>query len=64
MINAATIAYMRGADLPQAVIDRLAGHALRDFGSHEEWTGHLRALGLADLRVTPDPVRLSSEAAL
>src|SRR5271165_5408286 len=27
-------------------------------------TDHLRALGLADLRVTPDPVRLSSEAAL
>ena len=26
--------------------------------------GHLLALGLADLRVTPDPVRLSSEAAL
>ena len=26
--------------------------------------GHLRALGLADLRVTPDPVRVASEAAL
>lgn len=25
---------------------------------------HLRALGLVDLRVTPDQVRLSSEAAL
>ena len=62
--NAAAIAYMRGADLPQDVVDRLAGHAARDFGSHEEWTDHLRALGLTDLRVTPDPVRLSSEAAL
>ena len=64
VINAAAIAYMRGANLPQDVVDRLAGHAARDFGSHEEWTDHLHALGLADLRVTPDPVRLSSEAAL
>ncbi|HME83372.1 MAG TPA: transposase [Roseiarcus sp.] len=64
MINAAAIAYMRGANLPQDVVDRLARHAARDFGSHEEWTDHLRALGLADLRVTPDPVRAASEAAL
>ena len=64
VINAAAIAYMRRADLPQDVIDRLAGHASRDFGSHAEWTDHLRALGIADLRVAPDPVRLSSEAAL
>ncbi len=64
VINAAAIAYMRRADLPQDVIDRLAGHASRDFGSHAEWTDYLRALGIADLRVAPDPVRLSSEAAL
>jgi hypothetical protein len=64
VINAAAIAYMRGADLPQDVIDRLAGHASLVFGSREEWLEHLRALGLADLRVTPDPVRATSEAAL
>jgi hypothetical protein len=64
VINAAAIAYMRGANLPQDVVDRLAGHAARDFGSHEEWTDHLRALDLADLRVTPDPARAASEAAL
>jgi Transposase IS66 family len=64
VINAAAIAYMRGANLPQDVVDRLASHAARDFGSHEEWTDHLRALDLTDLRVTPDPVRAASEAAL
>ena len=64
VINGAAIAYMRGANLPQDVIDRLAGHASLVFGSHEEWMSHLRALGLADLRVTPDPVRSASEAAL
>src|SRR5271157_2351334 len=50
--------------LPRDVIDRLAGHALQAFGSHAEWMGHLHALGLTDLRVTPDPVRVASEAAL
>ena len=64
VINAAAIAYMRNADLPHDVIDRLAGHASLIFGSREEWMDHLRALGLADLRVTPDPVRAASEAGL
>ena len=64
MINGAAIAYMRGADLPQEVIDKLAGHTSLVFPSHEQWIEHLRALGLADRRVTPDPVRAASEAAL
>jgi len=64
VINGAAIAYMRCADLPQNVIDRLAGHASLVFPSHEQWMDHLRALGLTDLRVSPDPVRAASEAAL
>ena len=64
VINAAAIAYMRGADLPRDVIDKLAGHASLAFGTHEQWMEHLRALGIADLRATPDPVRATSEAAL
>jgi ISXO2-like transposase domain len=50
VINAAAIAYMRGADLPQDVIDQLAGHASLIFPSRQEWRDHLRALGLADLK--------------
>jgi hypothetical protein len=64
VINVAAIAYMRGTDLPQEIIDKLAGHASLVFPSNEHWMEHLRALGLADLRVTPDPVRAASEAAL
>ncbi len=64
VVNSAAVAYMRAGNLPQTVIDRLAGHALQDFCSHEEWTRHLRALGLVDLRIAPDPVRVASEAAL
>ena len=43
VINAAAIASMRSADLPQDVIDKLAGHALRAFGGREQWLKHLRA---------------------
>jgi hypothetical protein len=64
VINGAAIAYMHEADLPQDIIDKLAGHASLVFGSREEWMEHLRALGIADLRVTPDPVRATSEAGL
>jgi Transposase IS66 family len=64
VINAAAIAYMRVADLPRDIIDKLARHALLLFSSHEQWMEHLRALGLTDLAVTPDPVRATSEAAL
>src|SRR5260370_28599582 len=64
VINTAAIAYMRGADLPRDIIDKLARHALLLFSSHEQWMEHLRALGLTDLAVTPDPVRATSEAAL
>jgi hypothetical protein len=42
VINGAAIAYMRGADLPQDVIDKLAGHASLVFGSREDWMSHLR----------------------
>jgi hypothetical protein len=54
----------RGANLPHEIIDKLAGHATLTFGAREPWMEHLRALGVADLKVTPDPVRAASEAAL
>ena len=64
VINAAALAYMRAANLPQGVIDALAGEDVLAFACHDEWIGHLRALGLTELRVAPDPVRLASEAAM
>ena len=35
-----------------------------EFASEAEWTAHLAALGLTELRVTPNPVRVASEGAL
>ncbi len=63
-INAAAEAYMRAANLAHGVIDALIGADVREFGAEAEWIAHLAALGVTALRVTPDPVRVASEAAL
>jgi hypothetical protein len=64
VVNEAALVYMRACNLSLALIDKLAGHPTRLFASHEDWTRHLNALGFADLRITPDPVRVASEGAL
>jgi hypothetical protein len=63
-INAAAEAYMRAANLAHGVIDALTGADVLEFGCEAEWTAHLAALGLTELRVAPDPVRVASEGAL
>jgi Transposase IS66 family len=63
-INAAAEAYMRAANLAHGVTDALMSADVLEFGSEADWRAHLRALGLTDLRVAPDPVRVASEAAL
>jgi len=64
VVNEAALVYMRACNLSLALIDKLAGHPARLFASHQDWTSHLDALGFADLRITPDPVRVASEGAL
>jgi Transposase IS66 family len=63
-INAAAAAYMDAANLAHGVIEALTGAEAREFGSEAEWMDHLAALGVTELRVTPDPVRVASEGAL
>jgi hypothetical protein len=63
-INAAALAYMRAASLAHGVIDALQGAEQRDFAGSAPWMAHLSALGLTEMRVQPDPVRIASEAAL
>jgi hypothetical protein len=64
VINAAALAYMRAASLAHGVIDALQGAEQRDFAGSAPWMAHLCALGLTEMRVQPDPVRVASEAAL
>jgi hypothetical protein len=63
-INAAAEAYMRAANLAHGVIDALMSAQVLEFAGEADWRAHLRGLGLAELRVTPDPVRVASEGAL
>jgi hypothetical protein len=64
VINDAALGYMKDRQLPQAVIDKFADHQERIFSRPADWERHLQALGLTNLKVTPDPVQIASEAAL
>jgi hypothetical protein len=62
--NEEALVYMRESSLPQAALDKLAGGATRVFRCDEDWMRRLNELGLTDLTVAPDPVRMASEGAL
>jgi hypothetical protein len=64
VVNNAALDYMRARSLAGPVISRLAAAPSRHFADHAAWQAHLRRLGIADLRVIPDPVCIATEAAL
>ena len=64
VINDAALDYMKDRQLPQAVIDKLADHKDCIFACPADWERYLQQLGLSDLKVTPDPIRIASEGAL
>ena len=64
VINDAALGYMKDRQLPQVAIGKFADHKERIFLHSEDWERHLQALGLTDLKVTPDPVLIASEGAL
>jgi Transposase IS66 family len=64
VINAEALAYMRERALSGPVIERLATHPEHTFPDEAAWMGHLQRLGISDLKVSPDPVRIATEGAL
>jgi hypothetical protein len=64
VINAAALAYMRQRALAGPVIARLAEHPDRFFADRAAWSAHLKSLGLAALKVNPDPILIATEGAL
>jgi hypothetical protein len=64
VINAEALAYMRERGLAAALIEQLAGQPERHFPDRAAWQAHLERLGITDLRVSPDPVRIATEGAL
>src|SRR5450755_3417328 len=51
-----------GAGLAGTLVQRLATHKRRRFADEKAWTRHLKRLGIVDLPVTPDPVRVATES--
>jgi Transposase IS66 family len=64
VVNDEALAYMREHALAGYVIERLADHKERCFADQVAWTTHLETLGIATLKVTPDPVLIATEGAL
>jgi hypothetical protein len=64
VINAEALAYMRERALAGPVVARLAEHPDRFFADRSAWSAHLDRLGIAALKVNPDPVTIATEGAL
>src|SRR5829696_4381078 len=64
VINAEALAYMRERGLAGLIIQQLATQPERSFPDRAAWHAHLERLGITDLRVSPDPVRIATEGAL
>jgi hypothetical protein len=64
VINQEALSYMRERALAGPVIAGLAAHPDRHFADARGWMSHLQQLGITDLTVTPDPVRIATEGAL
>ena len=64
VINAAALAYMRSRALAGPAIRRLAAGGETRFADAAAWRAHLDRLGLATLRVTPEPALIATEGAL
>src|SRR5499427_3409394 len=64
VINDEAIAYMHERALAEHVIVRLLEHPGRCFADQAAWNSHLDELGIAALKVNPDPVLIATEGAL
>jgi hypothetical protein len=64
VINPAALDYMRERSLAGPMIALLEAHPSKIFADATAWAAHLARLGIDQLAVTPDPVRIASEGAL
>ena len=64
VVNAAALDYMRGHSLSGQVVAQLDAHPAKRFADTSAWSAHLARLGIDQLAVTPDPVRVATEGAL
>ena len=64
VLNDIAFAYMRAHGLSQSLIAKLTGHPETHFANPAAWEALLEHLGFNALRITPDPVQVTTEGAL
>ncbi len=64
VVNRAALDYMRKRALSGASIALLAAHESKRFADEAAWMAHLEDLGIAALKVRPDPAGIATEGAL
>lgn len=64
VLNDQAFGSMRRRNLAGPVIAMLAAHLARRFADQAAWNAHLDSLGIAGLKVHPDPVMVATEGAL
>ena len=64
VVNDAALSYMHQRALAGPIMVRLADHPDKQFADPQAWQAHLERLGITELPVTPDPVRIATEGAL
>ena len=63
LVDDEALAYMKGLHMAGSPLAPLAAHPDKRFTDDAAWNAHLAALGLDQLEVTPDPVKLATEGA-
>jgi hypothetical protein len=64
LIDDEALAYMKGLHMSASTLALLAAHPDKRFTDEAAWNAHLEALGLDQLEVHPDPVKVATEGAL
>jgi hypothetical protein len=64
LVDDEALAYMKELHMAASPLALLAAHPDKRFTDEAAWNAHLEALGLDQLEVHPDPVKLATEGAL
>ena len=64
VVDNEALAYMARLSLAGPLVARLAAHPMKRFTGEAAWRAHLQALGLDQLEILPDPVKVVTEGAL
>jgi hypothetical protein len=64
VVDNEALAYMARLSLAGPLVARLAAHPMKRFTGEAAWRAHLQALGLDQLEILPDPVKVATEGAL